>query len=70
MPRELSADTEYVYWWLWHWPWASAADIARITAQHASAIDIGAGIEANGGPRGQDSGPGGLYCSCQPEAKM
>ena len=38
MPRELSADTEYVYWWLWHWPWASAADIARITGLKASTV--------------------------------
>ena len=38
MPRELSADTEYVYWWLWQWPWASAADIARITGLKASAV--------------------------------
>ena len=38
MPRELSDDTEYVYWWLWHWPWASAADIARITGLKASAV--------------------------------
>ena len=38
MPRELSADTEYVYWWLWRLPWASAADIARVTGLKASAV--------------------------------
>ena len=38
MPRELSADTENVYWWLWRLPWASAADIARVTGLKASAV--------------------------------
>ncbi len=38
MPRELAADTEYVYRWLWHLPWASAADIARVTGLKASAV--------------------------------
>ena len=38
MPRELAADTEYVYWWLWHLPWASAADIVRVTGLKASAV--------------------------------
>ena len=38
MARKLSADTEYIYWWLWRWPWASAADIARVTGLKAPAV--------------------------------